>query len=133
MSELRIRPCLVNGKKALFHKWIESKYFVEPSPMVGGTIGGQICNNFAIVEYDDGSVSVCKPENIVFLDMDMGRYKMSKVDELTLEYLNNCNLIDFLEQKKKDKIMTDNDEKRLNQLKNDNNKIKKTIKNMLER
>lgn len=81
MSELRIRPCLVNGKKALFHKWIESKYFVEPSPLVGGTIGGQICNNFAIVEYSDGSVSVCNPEDIKFLDDVFSEYSFREVEE----------------------------------------------------
>lgn len=76
----KLRPCLVNGEKALFHKWIESKYFVEPSPMVGGTIGGQVCNNFALIEYANGSVSVCKPENIVFLDDVFSEYYFGEVE-----------------------------------------------------
>lgn len=79
MKELIIRPCLVNGKKALFHKWIESKYFVEPSLVIGGTIGGQICNNFAIVEYSNGAVSVCNPEDIKFLDDVFSEYYFEEV------------------------------------------------------
>lgn len=78
---LRLRPCLANGRKALFHKWIESKYVVEPSPLIGGTVGGQVCNNFAIVEYPNGAVSVCNPEDIVFLDDVFSEYNFEEVKE----------------------------------------------------
>ena len=79
IEALRLRPCLANGRKALFHKWIESKYFVEPTLTVGGTIGGQVCNDFAIVEYSDGAVSVCKPEDIRFLDDVFSEYYFGEV------------------------------------------------------
>lgn len=76
----KLRPCLVRGKKALFHQWIESKYFIEPSSLIGEIIGGQICINYAVVEYADGSLSVCKPENIVFLEDVFSEYSFYEVD-----------------------------------------------------
>lgn len=48
--------------------------------MVGGTLWGQICNNFDIVEYSDGAVSVCNPENIKFLDEVFSEYSFNEVE-----------------------------------------------------
>lgn len=76
----KLRPCLVRGKKALFHKWIESKYFVEPSLLIGGTIGGQICHNFALIEYPDGWVTICEPKDVKFLDNVFSEYSFDEVD-----------------------------------------------------
>ncbi len=38
--ETELRPCLINGKKALFHNWSNKSQIVDPSPFVGGHQGG---------------------------------------------------------------------------------------------
>ena len=63
-----LRLCSVNNKIAFFHRWIECSDVVPPSPMVGGAPGGVIKSTLAIVEYEDGTVSRCYPEEIKFLD-----------------------------------------------------------------
>lgn len=50
MDELRARPCEVDGRPALFHRWVE-EYALE-----------------ALVEYQDGTVALVKPELIRFTD-----------------------------------------------------------------
>lgn len=67
-SITELRPCLVSGKTAFFHKWAEYSDVVAPSPMVGGAPGGVIKSTLAIVEYEGGTVSRCYPEEIKFLD-----------------------------------------------------------------
>lgn len=62
------RICEVDGKKALFHRWNEHCNVVEPSPMIGGTPGGQIKYITGIVEFEDGSVREFYPEEITFND-----------------------------------------------------------------
>lgn len=32
----KYRPCIVKGKKALFHRWAEVRKIIPPSPMIGG-------------------------------------------------------------------------------------------------
>ncbi len=63
-----LRPCLVDDKKALFHRWNEVRQVVPPSSMIGGHGGGVIAQTFGIVEYEDGSVKECYPYKIRFLD-----------------------------------------------------------------
>ncbi len=70
LAKKGFRPCLANGRKAFFHRWTECPDIVPPSPMVGGAPGGVIKSTFAIVEYEDGTINRCYPEEIKFLDRE---------------------------------------------------------------
>ena len=63
-----LRPCLIKDKKAVFHRWTEFSEVIAPSMLKGGTPGGEIKITLAIIEYEDGSVHRCYPEEIKFLD-----------------------------------------------------------------
>lgn len=77
-----LRPCLVRGKTAFFHRWVEYSDIVAPSPMVGGRPGGVIKCTFAIVEYEDGTVSRCYPEEIRFLDAQNNTHVMGLIESV---------------------------------------------------
>ena len=64
----KLRPCTVDGVKALFHRWEDFAAVLEPSPMVGGHPGGQVCETYGIVEMEDGQVREVKPSKVVFSD-----------------------------------------------------------------
>lgn len=68
ITSAEYRPCFAEGKKALFHKWIEESEIVAPSVMVGGHNGGVIKAAFAIVEYEDGTIAKVEPHKIKFAD-----------------------------------------------------------------
>lgn len=68
------RPCFVEGKKALFHRWTEKKEIAAPSLMRGGHSGGQLQQAFGIVEYEDGSVAEVYPHKIKFVPGKMNQY-----------------------------------------------------------
>ena len=68
LAKKGLRPCLANDRKAFFHRWTECSNVVPPSPMVGGTPSSY--STFAIVEYEDGTISRCYPEEIKFLDRE---------------------------------------------------------------
>lgn len=70
--ETRLRPCLVRQKdesqiKALFHCWSPEAYVERPSPLMGGSPGGQVSNLWGVVELGDGEVIRVLPERIRFL------------------------------------------------------------------
>ena len=65
---LDLRPCIVNGKPALFHRWADWSEIVEPAIMRGGHGGGVVRAALAIVEYEDGTVGRVLPEKVRFLD-----------------------------------------------------------------
>lgn len=69
-----LRPCYADGKKALFHKFVEHSRIVEPSPMIGGHNGGVIKYTLAIVEYDNGKVEYVEPCKICFADNKINEY-----------------------------------------------------------
>ena len=73
-SEFSVRPCFVNGEKALFHRWEEIKEVVAPSVMVGGHDGGEIQYILANVEYEDGQVAEVTPKEIRFVPGIMRNY-----------------------------------------------------------
>lgn len=65
MDELQARPCEVDGRPALFHRWVDKSQMVS--------IGSRrhtievIRNTFALVEYRDGTVAKVEPERIRFV------------------------------------------------------------------
>lgn len=63
-----LRPCLVDGKRALWHEWTTRREIVPPSIMAGGHGGGQISATFALVEYEDGTAAEVYPSRVRFLD-----------------------------------------------------------------
>lgn len=69
-----LRPCFVNEKKALFHRWAEIREIVPPSALRGGHSGGEIARTFAIVEFEDGTVGEVYANNIKFADNPFSRY-----------------------------------------------------------
>lgn len=62
------RPCLVDGKKALFHRWEDISQIVSPSLMVGGHNGGENKSVAGIVEFEDGTIKEILPGQIQFTD-----------------------------------------------------------------
>ena len=69
-----LRPCLVNGKKHLFHCWGQRMWVAEPSPMVGGSPGGQCSMVLAVVEDEYGNVHEVYPRDVRFLDDQVKEY-----------------------------------------------------------
>ena len=70
----QLRPCYVDGTKALFHCWGESKRIIEPSPLKGGGPGGSVSYTLGIVEFGDGTVKQVFPERIKFIDNIFNEY-----------------------------------------------------------
>lgn len=68
LSSPELRPCLVNGEKAYFHRWSEHSYIVAPSLMIGGHSGGQVQDTVGIFEKEDGTVFEAHPTDVQFLD-----------------------------------------------------------------
>ena len=64
----RTRPCYVDGKKALFHKWSDRAEAIAESPMIGGHPAGIIKWTVGIVEFEDGTVKEKAPSEIRFAD-----------------------------------------------------------------
>ena len=64
----KIRPCIVDEKKALFHCWSQESEIIRPSPLKGGHSGGVVAGTFGIVEFENGDVCKVYPEKITFLD-----------------------------------------------------------------
>lgn len=64
-----MRKCKVNRQAAVFHTWSEHAHVVEPSPMIGGSPGGQIKYPVAVVEYESGMVE-CVPVGAVIFETE---------------------------------------------------------------
>ena len=62
------RPCIVDGEKALFHRWLTVAYVVDASLMVGGHPGGQMMDTLGLVELESGAMRKVLPRDIRFLD-----------------------------------------------------------------
>ena len=87
MEELQNRPCEVDGRPALFHRWVEEdralvriNCFTTPEEQAeiarkirlsgvypAGCTPEVIRETFALVEYRDGTVAKVKPELIRFI------------------------------------------------------------------
>lgn len=66
--EFPTRPCLVKGKKHIFHQWENRAWVAEPGIMVGSAPGGQCSMTLAIVEDEYGQVHEVYPEDVRFID-----------------------------------------------------------------
>lgn len=75
------RPCIVEGKKALFHTWIERSRIFEPSPLRGGHNGGVAKWTAAIIEFEDGQVAEVMPSDIRFLDHPHSAYDFTERED----------------------------------------------------
>lgn len=87
MDELRARPCEVDGRPALFHRWIEEdravlrvevlirepeqteihRRFRDCGMVPPGCTVDVLRETFALVEYRDGTIAKVKPELVRFL------------------------------------------------------------------
>lgn len=61
------RPCFVGDKKALFHRWNDISYIVEPSISIGGHGGGVVKHTLGMIEYEDGTIEEVAPRKIKFV------------------------------------------------------------------
>lgn len=66
--KFEFRPCLVDGRKAMWHRWTIREEVVGPSILNGGHGGGQLSATFALVEFEDGTVAEVYPDKVRFLD-----------------------------------------------------------------
>lgn len=64
------RPCLVNGRRALFHRWADSARPVTPRGLDETETDKryQVWSVAAIVEFEDGTVTRAWPHDIKFAD-----------------------------------------------------------------
>lgn len=69
MNRPQTRPCIAHpGRKALFHRFVNVAEVAAPSIMVGGHPGGQLQNTYALMEYEDGRLSMEPINSIIMLD-----------------------------------------------------------------
>lgn len=76
--EVELRPCKVNGKKALFHTWSNKSEIVDPSPLMGGHNGGVLKWTVGIIEFENGTVGEYLPNSIQFLDNKLNDYSFNE-------------------------------------------------------
>ena len=62
------RTCIVDGKKALFHRWHEFCQVVEAGIAIGSHPAGQIKYTLGTVEFMDGTIHEVAPHKIQFVD-----------------------------------------------------------------
>ena len=87
MSNSERRTCLVEGKKALFHRWHEFCDVVGASPLIGGAPAGQIKYTLGTVEFEDGTIEEVAPHKIKFADRLVSR---TWAEEATTEADGEC-------------------------------------------
>ena len=71
---VKLRPCLVKGKKHLFHCWDHRAWTVGESALRGGHAGGQCSMVLAVVEDEYGQVHEVYPLDVRFLDDRIKEY-----------------------------------------------------------
>lgn len=72
--ETELRPCLIDDKKGLFHRWCDISDIIEPSIMKGGHGGGVIKYTVGLVELENGDIKKYLPEQIRFTDEKIKDY-----------------------------------------------------------
>lgn len=82
--ENKLRPCFVDGKKALFHRWTDKEKLILQSKYIQSSRADSIDLDYfnyfddgvtlhkvktivAIVEYEDGTVAEVEPTSIKFV------------------------------------------------------------------
>lgn len=96
-----LRPCYIDGKKALFHRWnkrtdilLQSKNIMssndleivtrkarESNNVPSFLFSKMITNLYAIVEYEDGTVGEVEPNMVRFCDDMMQNYDFEESEE----------------------------------------------------
>ena len=71
---VKLRPCLVKGKRHLFHCWDHRAWTVGESALRGGPSGGQCSMVLAVVEDEYGQVHEVYPRDVRFLDDRIKEY-----------------------------------------------------------
>lgn len=71
---VELRPCLIKGKKHLFHCWDHRAWTVGESALRGGPAGGQCSMVLAVVEDEYGQVHEVYPRDVRFLDDRIKEY-----------------------------------------------------------
>ena len=71
---VELRPCLVKGRKHLFHCWNQRAWVVDASPLRGGHPGGQCSLMMAVVEDENGQVHEVYPRDVRFVDGALSQY-----------------------------------------------------------
>lgn len=82
-----VRPCLVGGKKHLFHKWMERRWLVDASPLQGGHPGGLCAMTMALVEDEYGQMHEVYPREVRFLDERIKEYDFGDASQTAQEVL----------------------------------------------
>lgn len=75
------RPCIVCGKKALFHRWVDKAHVVSESALRGGHPAGQLWVVVGIVEYEDGTVHEAYPDEIRFVPGKIRDYSFGELED----------------------------------------------------
>lgn len=73
-----LRPCFVDGKEALFHRWADYSTVVGESALLSGHSAGEIKRTYAIVEYEDGTVAEVEPSKIKFATGIFNQYSFDE-------------------------------------------------------
>lgn len=71
---VKLRPCLVKGRRHLFHCWDHRAWTVGESALMGGPSGGQCSLVLAVVEDEYGQVHEVYPREVRFLDDQIKNY-----------------------------------------------------------
>lgn len=71
---VKLRPCLVKGKKHLFHCWDHRAWTVGESALRGGPSRGQCSMVLAVVEDEYGQVHEVYSRDVRFLDDQIKEY-----------------------------------------------------------
>lgn len=85
MVKAVVRPCLVKGKKCLFHKWVERRWLVDASPLQGGHPGGLCATTMALVEDENGQIIETYPREIRFIDDLIQEYVFPEEETTSFE------------------------------------------------
>jgi len=65
-----MRRCIVKGHLADFHRWEDKAQVISPGLTIGSHPGGQLWQVLGIVEYKDGTIHECYPNEVRFLDSE---------------------------------------------------------------
>ena len=83
LTHSEYRPCIVKGRKALFHRW-EDKSEIRDA-VLRGTSSGVLKGTLAIIEYEDGNVTECYPYEVRFCDGLINEYSFANMCKYEIE------------------------------------------------